>query len=75
MGGAGGFQRGDMYGLLHMCPKGIIRNGTKMYKMLTLALFIAAEEKPQWLGRKCFYKLWSTIIKSVKTVLIKNSMM
>lgn len=39
-----------------------------MYKMITLALFIAAEkEKPQWLGRKRFYKLWSTIIKPVKT--------
>lgn len=45
VGAAGVFQRGDMYGLLHMCPKGIIRNGTKMYKMLTLALFIAAEKK------------------------------
>lgn len=67
MGGAGGFQRGDMYGQLHMCPKGIIRNGTKMCKMLTLVLFIAAEkEKPQWLGRKCFCKLWSSIIKPVK---------
>lgn len=57
-----------MYGLLLLCPKGIIINGTKMYKMITLALFIAAEkEKPQWLGRKRFYKLWSTIIKPVKT--------